>query len=200
MRYTLLKDPSQDLRLVLLKSVQLVEKSGCFFNEKPIEIICEIHLFSHKEKPEYFALSYPCRGKRSWDLISPYILVNRLVAKIGGNLALVLRTLRDESADIYIWVDALCINQKDDSEMDLKINQTHEIYSQATETKDWLGLMYHSIDDDEGDEVVELIREFSARAIKAGSYDALLAMRTAAKRSTDSEAQMWQDKAKTLVN
>jgi hypothetical protein len=93
MRYTLLKDPSQDLRLVLLKSVQLVEKSGCLFNGKPIEIICEIHSFSYKEKPQYFALSYPCGGKRSWDLISPYILVNGLVAKIGGNLALALRTL-----------------------------------------------------------------------------------------------------------
>jgi hypothetical protein len=36
--------------------------------------------------------------------------------------------------------------------MDLQIKQMHEIYSQATETKVWLGLMYHSIDDDEGDE------------------------------------------------
>jgi hypothetical protein len=99
-----------------------------------------------------------------------------------------------------MWSDALCINQKDDREMDLQIKQMHEIYSQATETKVWLGLMYHSIDDDEGDEVVELIREFGARAIETGSYDALLAMRTAAKRGADSEARMWEDRAKALVD
>ncbi|GFF74875.1 hypothetical protein CNMCM8694_001649 [Aspergillus lentulus] len=200
MRYPLLKDPSRDLRLVLLRSVQFVEKSGCFFNGKPIEIICEIHSFSHEEKPEYFALSYPWKGRYLYNQISRYILVNGLVAKIGENLALALWTLRGESADIYIWADALCINQKDESEMDLHIKRMHEIYSQATETKVWLGVMYFTLDIDKNDKVVKLIREFGTQAIETGCYDALLAMRTAAKRGADSEARMWQDRANALVD
>lgn len=197
MKYPALKDPSRDLRLLLLKSVQFVQKSGCFFNGKPIEIICETHSFSPEETPEYVALSYPWKGQYYSNPISRYVLLNGVIVKLGENAAAALWTLRPQSADIYIWVDSLCIDQKNAMEMDLQIKRMHEIYSQATRTKVWLGVMGVRLDED--DDMMEQIRKISTRAIETGLYDALKAMRAAAERGEDSEARSWQNRANALV-
>jgi len=57
---------------------------------------------------------------------------------IRKNLDAALRQFRHRNRDVYIWVDALCINQSDVIEKKAQVSRMHEIYSEAREVV-WLG-------------------------------------------------------------
>jgi hypothetical protein len=38
-----------------------------------------------------------------------------------------------------VWVDAICINQKDEKEKNQQVRAMSEVYSQAVEVSAWLG-------------------------------------------------------------
>ncbi|CZR65524.1 uncharacterized protein PAC_15424 [Phialocephala subalpina] len=50
-----------------------------------------------------------------------------------------LRDLRDDTAPITLWVDAICINQKDPDERAQQVSLMSEIYRYADEVLIWLG-------------------------------------------------------------
>ncbi len=72
------------------------------------------------------------------------------VHSIGSSLAAALRHLRKKREKITIWVDALCINQKDNEEKSWQVPLMKSIYSEAKEVHAWLGPRY-----DENPRVVE---------------------------------------------
>jgi len=59
---------------------------------------------------------------------------------IRSNLHAALRHLRDSVHPITLWVDALCINQRDDVERNIQVKRMAEIYNQATNVCVWLGV------------------------------------------------------------
>lgn len=55
------------------------------------------------------------------------------------HLGKILRHLRRDSADIFIWVDAICINQNDLEERSRQVAMMTDIYSTCSEVVAWLG-------------------------------------------------------------
>ncbi|KAM0553088.1 hypothetical protein ACHAPJ_007636 [Fusarium lateritium] len=103
---------------------------------------CELHTVSLSSNPVYQALSY------SWG--DPHdcraIEVDSKETDITSNLYNALRQLRLDDNERHIWVDALCINQADDTEKSHQISLMRDIYSSTTEAILWLGDFSESSD------------------------------------------------------
>jgi hypothetical protein len=87
--------------------------------------------------PAFFALSYvwgdPTRTHE--------VLVDGKRLKITENLYNAIRDLqRDAIGEIYLWADAICINQDDTTEKSAQILLMREIYHSAATVKIWLGM------------------------------------------------------------
>ncbi|TVY17426.1 Heterokaryon incompatibility protein 6, OR allele [Lachnellula arida] len=58
---------------------------------------------------------------------------------VRDNLAAALRQFRHEQKDVNIWVDAICINQKNLTEKTAQVSRMDQIYSGADHVRIWLG-------------------------------------------------------------
>jgi hypothetical protein len=87
------------------------------------------------EPPEYRALSY-CWGDPT---ITKPVIVNGHTMEVTTNLEAALRELKARGFNV-MWVDALCINQKDTVERGLQVTRMSLIYSRAHEVVAWLGV------------------------------------------------------------
>lgn len=69
------------------------------------------------------------------------IKLNRCSFPVGGNLYLALRRLRSLAKDVpaVYWVDAICIDQKNDEERGHQVSMMRNIYEGANEVSVWLG-------------------------------------------------------------
>ncbi|KAH8589583.1 heterokaryon incompatibility protein-domain-containing protein [Bisporella sp. PMI_857] len=85
--------------------------------------------------PRYNALSY-CWGS---DTNSRPISVNGEVIIVHSNLETALRKLQSFRGDMILWVDRLCINQKDDDEKTAQVQKMKHIYTEASLVFSWLG-------------------------------------------------------------
>jgi hypothetical protein len=130
----------------------------------PEELHCDLIHVSMDENPHYNALSYAWREpavfspkelssteilfvhsdkqRRSGKTTSRVCLLKIFIPclKIGKNLAAFLRSYRSpETPSDFIWVDAICINQKDLKERGLYVQRMRDIYKNAREVLAWLG-------------------------------------------------------------
>ena len=67
------------------------------------------------------------------------ILLNGADIKITRNLEEALRHLRYAETSRRLWIDALCINQKNDQEKSHQVRQMHRVYGHAERVIAWLG-------------------------------------------------------------
>jgi hypothetical protein len=58
---------------------------------------------------------------------------------IGENLYVALSHLRDRSIERTIWIDAICINQRDPKEKGQQVQSMAKIYAKASRVIVWLG-------------------------------------------------------------
>ncbi|KAL2201635.1 heterokaryon incompatibility protein [Sarocladium strictum] len=58
---------------------------------------------------------------------------------VGRNLFSALHALRYRSQSRFLWIDALCINQKNDPEKSLEVQRMRDIYRHAANVVVWLG-------------------------------------------------------------
>ncbi|KAK4574470.1 hypothetical protein LTR86_001311 [Recurvomyces mirabilis] len=86
---------------------------------------------------EYNALSYAWGGDH---LPLQDIICNEARVQVRQNLADALQELRDNAKAIYLWVDALCINQDNPEEKAAQIRNMKLIYGLANTVVVWLGL------------------------------------------------------------
>lgn len=86
----------------------------------------------------YKALSYAWGGTDHTS--GPVLIVGKWEVDIKENLFVALRYIRREDEDVYLWVDALCINQDDEEEKSDQVNQMGRVYETAEEVIVWLGL------------------------------------------------------------
>lgn len=118
--------------------------------EVDAEIQCK-SLRRNFERGTYTALSYV------WGDRTPArtILLNGKTSSVTPNLFAALRQLRDAKEEIYLWVDALCINQDDGQEKNAQVSMMGEIYKNSGRVLMWLG-------EEEADSNVamELVRHF----------------------------------------
>lgn len=140
-------DPESDeIRLLVLQPGEPQDTLRCSFI---VVSLSEVH-----EKYEYEALSYywgtdqpshEIRISQSKKLETPRTLKNVVgVVKpqkfyIRSNLRAAMVQFRDRDQNIYLWVDALCINQEDEKEKNHQVAKMAEIYSGAHRVCIWLG-------------------------------------------------------------
>jgi len=98
-------------------------------------IKCRLDIVSFRTGPSYDALSYVWGDASD---TSPIVL-NGNSYRVRKNLELGLRHLRSENFSRALWVDALCINQKNNSEKMHQVNMMGNIYRQCNECLIWLG-------------------------------------------------------------
>ena len=89
--------------------------------------------------PRYVALSYawgpPCEEGQD----PPFILLDDIPIELRPNLDSAMRALRRLDQDLYIWVDALCIDQHDMKERNLQKPLMANIYRLSDSVAVWLG-------------------------------------------------------------
>jgi hypothetical protein len=76
------------------------------------------------QAPAYFALSYVW-GARDSDT---FIHVDGARTSIRPNLLVALQQLQDHQVFSWLWIDALCINQNDDTERSWQVNLMRQIF------------------------------------------------------------------------
>ncbi|KAG0646461.1 Heterokaryon incompatibility protein [Hyphodiscus hymeniophilus] len=89
--------------------------------------------------PAYKALSYAWGSPN----VKRPILVNGCQHLVTVNLESALRRLRRIDIDITLWVDALCINQSDNTERTRQVQLMHDIFDFAEEAIVYLGEVPH---------------------------------------------------------
>jgi hypothetical protein len=97
----------------------------------------------HRRTHLYEALSYTWGGEEK-----PYsITIKEHKLDVTANLYAALLRLRDYSLERIIWVDAICIDQKNLEEQGQQVQLMAMIYSKAHRVLVWLG---ETADDTEG--------------------------------------------------
>ena len=107
----------------------------------PSHVECKISTFPLLESGtahHYEAVSYVW-GSPDDRQTAPSILVNGHDMKVTSNLLAALFHLRDDFVERILWIDALCINQKDDVEKGQQVQSMVKIYAQASRVIVWLG-------------------------------------------------------------
>lgn len=133
---------------------------------------CELIPASLKSHPKYMALSY------AWgdpDDTAP-IQLNGCQFDVTSSLHSALVTLRKRHNPVLLWVDAVCINQRNKEEQSHQVNMMTQIYSQAESVAVWLGP-----EADNSEHAIRLLRDISDR--RFGDHSALYDL-------LDSEDQM----------
>ncbi|CVL08087.1 related to HETEROKARYON incompatibility protein [Fusarium mangiferae] len=83
----------------------------------------------------YSALSYVWGSENKPQSIS----IDGCDLPIGENLYMALSHLRDRSIERTIWIDAICINQRDPKEKGQQVQSMAKIYAKASRVIVWLG-------------------------------------------------------------
>ena len=107
----------------------------------------------------YEALSY------TWGDTEPRteIFVDGGKLSITRNLFEALHQLRYEDQDRVMWIDAICINQKDEKERGHQVKHMSKIYKQAERVLIWLGLAGHLTD-----HVMDIMNSIQRKTLKLG--------------------------------
>lgn len=135
-QYTFTLKSDGEIRLLHLNPGKLEEPIEAYFFLKPFWTDQKYSALSYtwgKPKPRKFI--YICNdptsdrrdNSRQWMAVTP-------------NLEAALRQIRHPRKALELWVDALCINQDEESEeKGFQIQQMAQIYSQAEQVIVWLG-------------------------------------------------------------
>lgn len=124
--YAPLQRDSREFRLLVLRpSADRLAPIRCLLNRASFD----------KGKRIYTALSYVWGNP----LETKPIFVNGVETQVTTNLEAALRHIREEICVKVLWVDALCINQKDEAEKNQQVGMMGEIYSGAKLVIAWLG-------------------------------------------------------------
>ena len=95
-----------------------------------------LHIKSLDDHPAYIALSYAWEDPR----VTEPTICNGRRFDVTANLASALRQLRSRKVFVYMWIDAICINQQDEiGEKPSQITMMRQIYQQPARVIVWLG-------------------------------------------------------------
>ncbi|GAP87146.1 hypothetical protein SAMD00023353_2301320 [Rosellinia necatrix] len=117
------------------RTIRLIELFPGAFSELPIR--CRLIEQDLSYSLPYKALSYSWKS----DGASPDvdILCNSKHLCISANLHAALQRLRASQDIVRVWVDAICINQQNDSERANQVGIMRQIYQNSSEVLIWLG-------------------------------------------------------------
>jgi hypothetical protein len=120
----------------------------------------------HSKPRPYEAVSW-CWGREPADQILRVQKVDRVFAfHISKNLKSALWALRKNDEVRHLWIDAICINQKDTKERNQQVPRMDRIYGGAENVCIWLGES-----DDDSDLAIKFIKE---RVLEIWDFDKLI--------------------------
>ena len=91
-------------------------------------------------QPSWSPRPYECLSYTWESEATPCIIdLNGYPRAIGQNFYNALRRLRHISQDRRVWIDAICIDQNNDSEKTMQVKRMVDIYRRASQTVSWLG-------------------------------------------------------------
>ena len=96
---------------------------------------CDLHHELLKDSPSFAAIFY-CWGNLQ---ASHEILIDGEKFSVTDNLYCALQQLRRPFEVRYLWIDALCIDQKNDNKKTHQIGLMRSIFQQASRVLVWLG-------------------------------------------------------------
>ncbi|KAI0446045.1 heterokaryon incompatibility protein-domain-containing protein [Xylaria telfairii] len=112
------------------------------FPKRMSTIKCEIIHVSLTDPPPYTAISYAwgdADDKQS-------IQIDNISISIAVSLFGALDALRKRQEDVFVWADALCIDQQNRDERSQQVQLMTKIYAEATEVAVWLGSSKNDIE------------------------------------------------------
>jgi hypothetical protein len=109
------------------------------------------------------------------------------ILPIRRNLFQALRRIRDSRTYMWLWIDAICIDQDDNAEKDQQIPNMPDIYSNAFNVIAWLG------EDACGEDITERVTKFIPKILDLRTRDAMLAFQADKKT-----IQSWLDLGQLL--
>jgi hypothetical protein len=107
------------------------------------ELHCEIATANISDNPSYEAISY-CWGADVFP--ETLYLSDGCTLAVTDNLAAGLRRIRLKDRPRRLWVDAVCINQRDNTEKGHQVALMAKIYKNADYVLVWLGESNEAID------------------------------------------------------
>ncbi len=125
--YRLVDSSQREIRLLSLEPAAGPEAA----------LVGRLHHDRLSSNPEYDAVSY------AWgtDANAKDITIDGQAFRVRENCAAALKRLRLPSGRRTLWIDAICINQKDEDEKSGQVNMMREIYEKAKQVCVWLGEM-----------------------------------------------------------
>lgn len=154
-----------EIRLLVLQPGEPQDTIRCSFTV--------VSLSEVKERYKYEALSYywgtdqpsyeirisqnkKLENRRNWKNVVDSVKPQKFY--IRSNLHAALVQFRDRDQVIYLWVDALCIDQEDEEEKNIQVSRMAQIYRGAHRVCIWLGAGNHKCAQamDFIDEIVDL--------------------------------------------
>jgi hypothetical protein len=101
----------------------------------------QTYLAEHRlqENPPYEAVSYTWANEEGDCSLSSQIRCDDARLWVTKNCELALRYLRETDSELTLWVDAICINQKDVDERGHQVGIMRDVYSKAVQVLIWLG-------------------------------------------------------------
>lgn len=100
------------------------------------DITASLSVVSLRDNPSYVALSYVWGGS---GIPVPTISLSDHTKAVTDNLRAALYALRDKTDTRLIWIDALCINQEDNTEKDHQVKLMGKLYQKCASCWIWLG-------------------------------------------------------------
>ncbi|MCJ1451337.1 hypothetical protein MMC28_001673 [Mycoblastus sanguinarius] len=135
-------------------------------NKQPIECWLKTHsLTDGQEHATYEALSY------HWGTDEPTLTIKIYTGgfpqdfMVRPNLLSALQQLRLPHSPRTLWIDAICINQKDTDEQNHQVSLMAKVYSRATNVCVWLG---------ESSKDSDLALNFISRIVNLDDFDRLV--------------------------
>lgn len=168
-------DPQLDeIRLLVLQPGESYDTLRCSF--------VVVSLLEVKEKYKYEALSYywgtdqpsyeirisqskKLENRRSIKNVVDHVKPLSQKFYIRSNLHAALVEFRDKDQSIYLWVDALCIDQENEKEKNQQVSKMAKIYSSAHRVCIWLGA---------GNPKCSLAMDFIDQIVDLSSLDRLI--------------------------
>lgn len=149
------------------------------FTRLALPLIASLEVLSLERQPVHLALSYTWQAPRGsrWHYAdpAPFIIVDGVEIKIQTNLfdALVQLVPRVAAMGIPIFIDALCINQKDHVERSMQVGNMRSIYMLAREVLAWVGT---PLSDHEADLAVRMLKRCGSIKLSELEVDLAMAM------------------------
>jgi hypothetical protein len=99
-------------------------------------IVCTMREIETRDAPNYDAISY-CWTHGT--ILVPIAINGFDDFKVPAHLIACLRRLRNIATERHVWIDAICINQGDETDKSGQVQQMPKIYGNGWQTLIWLG-------------------------------------------------------------